>query len=110
VCPVAGELCLVQSCERTPEADDVTGRGLVEAGREVERRALARSGRPEERDELAWLDAEVEPAQRDRLGGPGAEDLEDVVELERSERNPRVALRLAVEARYFHVKLSIINR
>ena len=59
---------------------------------------------------LARLDAQVEPAQRDGLGGPRPEDPEDVVELERSERELVAPLGLAVEARQLHRKLSIISR
>ena len=76
----------------------------------MQRRALAGAGRSEERDDLAWLDAQVEPAQRHRLGRPRAVDPENVVELERSERDLFALLGLAVEASYLHRKLSIIIR
>ena len=76
----------------------------------MQRRALARPGRPEQRDELTRLDPQLEAAQRHRLRRAGAEDLEDVVELERAERDLLTAFRLAVEAPYLHRKLSIINR
>ena len=65
---------------------------------------------PKTRDQLARLDPQVETAQGDRLGRAGAEDLEDVVELERAEASSLAALRLAVEAPHLHRKLSIISR
>src|SRR5207237_9557904 len=80
------------------------------AGGQVQCRALARARRPEQRDELARLDARVEAAQRDRLRRARSEDLEDVVVFERSEHDRIVPLRLAIEAPQRHVKLSIINR
>jgi hypothetical protein len=64
----------------------------------MEGRALARARRPVERDEFARLDPQVEPAQRDRLCQPGAEDPENVVELERAEGEFLASFRLAVEA------------
>jgi len=77
---------------------------------QVERRALPRPGRPEESCDLVLLDAQVEPAQRDRLSRTGAEDLEDVVQLERAEGDLVALGRLAVEASQRHRKLSIISR
>src|SRR3954447_5800415 len=44
--------------------DDVTGRRLVEPAEELEQRALARSGRTHERDELTLANRERDPAQR----------------------------------------------
>ena len=107
---VRGEICLVETRERAAEADDVARGRLVEACGEVHRRALARARRPEERDELARLDAQVEAAECDGLCRPGAEDLEDIAELERAELDLFMALGLAVEASQLHRKLSIINR
>ena len=88
----------------------LAGGGAVEPGRKVEHRALARAGRPEDRHQLSWLDPEVEAAQRDGLGRPGAVDPEDVAQLECSPRDLFPELGLAVEAAYLHRKLSIINR
>ena len=56
------------------------------------------------------LDAKVEAAECNGLGGAGAEDLEDVVELDRTELDLVAVLGLAVEAPYLHRKLSIISR
>ena len=107
--PVGGELLLTEPRQRAAERADLTRRGLVEAGRQVERRALARARWPEDRHQLARLDAKLEPAQRHCLGGAGAVDLEHVVELERPEGDLR-AFRLAPEASHLHLKLSIISR
>ena len=108
---VLDEPGLVEARERSPEHPHLAGRRLVQPGRELQRGALPGARRPEERDELAGLDAEVEPAQRDGLHRPRAVDLEDVVELERPEADLLALLvRLAVEARYLHRKLSIISR
>ena len=76
----------------------------------MQRGALARAGRSVERDELARLDTQVEPAQRDRLRGTGAEDPEHVVELKRPKRELLSPFGLAVKAPQLHRKLSIINR
>ena len=86
-CAVGGELALRRAAR-------ASGR------RRARRPPTARRGRPpdaapcscptrraEQRDELARLDPQVEPAQRDGLGRARAEDLEDVVELERAERD-----------------------
>ena len=101
---------LAQRRQRAAERPHLAGRGTVEPGREVEHRALAGAGRAEDRDELPRLDAQVEAAQRDGLGRPGAVDPEDVAQLERTPRDLVLDLGLAVEAAYLHRKLSIINR
>src|SRR5581483_4061161 len=108
--PVVGELPLAQARQGTAEDPDITGRRLIEGGREVKGGALPGARGAEQRHELARLDAEVEPAQGDGFGAAGAEDLEDVVELERAEGDLVAPLRLVVKARYLHRKLSIINR
>src|SRR5262249_42205412 len=108
---VARQLRLVEPRQRSPEDAHVTRRGLVQPGCKVQRGPLPSPGRPEQRHELARLNAEVEPAQRDRLGGAGAEDLEDVVELEGAERELlALLLGFAPEAPYLHRKLWIISR
>src|SRR5205823_5901556 len=83
--PVGRQLCLAEPGKRAAERDNIARRRLVQPRREVERRALPRARRPVQRDELTRLDPQVEAAQRDRLRGAGAEDPEDVVELERPE-------------------------
>jgi hypothetical protein len=76
----------------------------------MQRRALARPGRPQERNELAFLDPQAQPPERDGLGRARAVDLEDVVQLERPEGQLVSLLRLTVEAPQLHRKLSIISR
>src|SRR2546423_15468399 len=76
----------------------------------MEHRALARSGRAEDGHELPRFDPQLQAAQRNRLNGARAVDLEYIVELERAERQLLVPLGLAPEACYRHRKLSIINR
>ena len=65
---VACELGLVEPVERRAERADFAGGRLVEPGREVKERALARARGTEYGDELAFLDPEVETPERDRLG------------------------------------------
>ena len=105
-----GELLLAQARQGVAKDPDIPGRRLIEGGSEVECGALPRARGAEQCDELAGLDAEIEPAQGDGFSAAGAEDLEDVVELERAECNLVAPLRLVVKARYLHRKLSIINR
>src|SRR5262249_22546206 len=100
------ELMLVETRERAPERPHLSGRRLVEAGGELEGRALSGTGRPEECNELALVDPQVEAAERDSLGGPGPVDPEHVVEFESAQaRFGALGLGIAVEARYFHRKL-----
>src|SRR2546423_15006869 len=75
----------------------------------MEGRALSRPGGAEQRNELARLDPQLEAAERHRLRGARAKDLEDVVELERAEGDLLALARLSVEAPYLHRKLSIIS-
>src|SRR5581483_2907990 len=107
---IAGQLHLVEARQGTAEDAHLAGGRLVQARREMERRALPRPGRPVQRDQLARLDPKLQPAQGNRLRRTGTEDLEDVVELERAERDLGAALGLAVEAPQRHRKLSIISR
>src|SRR5207248_5850307 len=102
---VPGELRLAEPRERAAERADVARRRLVEPSCQVQRRALARAGRAVQRDELARLDAQVEPAQRDRLHGTGAKDPEHVVELERPKRKLLSPFGLSVKAPQLHRKL-----
>ena len=71
---------------------------------------LPRTGRPEDGDQLAAFDAQVEPAQCNDIRLARAEDLEDVVQLERPPLDLLLTLGLAVEARYLHRKLWTISR
>ncbi len=108
---IRGELGFVEQPERAPARPHLAGGRHVEARGELQHGALPRAGRAEDGDELTGLDPQVQPAQRDRLGRAGAVDLEDVVKLERAPADlGALFLRLAVEALYFHLKLSIINR
>ena len=76
----------------------------------MEHRALARPGRAEHGHELSRFDPQLQAAQRNRLSGTRAVDLEHIVELERAEGELVVPLGLAPEACYRHRKLWIINR
>jgi hypothetical protein len=76
----------------------------------VKHRALARAGWAEKSDDLALLDPQIEPPQRNGLRRARPVDLEDVVEFERAERDLLAPVGLAVEARYLQRKLSIISR
>src|SRR5207244_2967353 len=79
---VLGQLVLIEPGERRAVRPDLARRRLVERRGKREERALAASGRTEDRHELADVDLEAHPAQGDRLHGPRVEDLEDVVKLE----------------------------
>jgi hypothetical protein len=59
---VGGKAGLAEACQRAAERDHVPGGGVVQPRCQVQRCALARAGRAEERDELPFLDPEVEPA------------------------------------------------
>ena len=76
----------------------------------MQHRALARAGWAEDGHELPRFDPQLEAAQRDRLDGTRAVDLQYVVELHGAERQLLAPFWLAPEARYRHLKLSIINR
>jgi hypothetical protein len=52
--------------DRTVAERDRTGVGGLEAGKAAERRRLAAAARPEEDEELAGLDLEIEVVDRDR--------------------------------------------
>ena len=108
--PERRQLALAHARQRSSERDHIAGGRHVEPRREMERCRLSRPGRAVQCDELAPLDAYVEPAERDRLRRSRPEDPEDIVELERSERQLVTLLGLAVEAPQRHRKLSIINR
>ena len=108
--PEGCQLGLVEVRQRTAEDANVSCGRLVEPGGQMQHRALPRAGRPEHGDELAGFDPQLQTAQRNRLHGTGAENLEHVVELERAERQLLAPLGLAPEACYRHRKLSIINR
>ena len=96
---VVRQLRLAEAGERAAEPTNLAGRGLVQPGGEVQRRALPRSRGAEQRDQLAGVDPKVEAAQRDGLRRPRPIDLEHVVELERAEARLRaLGVRLAVEA------------
>ena len=54
-------------CEMsTPLSDDRPGVGALEPGGDAQRRGLPAPARAEQADQLARLDGEVEPSQRDR--------------------------------------------
>src|SRR5262249_49396690 len=105
---IGGQLRLAEPCERAPTRDDVAGRRLLQPGGQVQRRALARPRGAQERDQLAFLDPQAQPPERDGLGRPRPVDLEDVVQLERPEGQLLSLLRLPLEPPHFPRKLSII--
>jgi len=76
----------------------------------VQEGRLPRAGRAQHGDELPGVDSQVEAAQRDDIRLARAEDLEDVMELERPPLDLLLTLGLAVEAPYLHRKLSTISR
>ena len=109
--PVCGQLRLAEPAERASERANLTRRRLVEPGRQGEHGALPAPRRAEHRDELAWLDPQVQPAKGHRLDRARPVDLEHVVKLERRPLDLlRRRLRLDVEAVYSHLKLSLIMR
>ena len=48
----------------------------LEAGKHAKQRGLAAAGRPEQREELAFVDVEREPVDRDHVAEPLADRLE----------------------------------
>ena len=61
---IVGEVAVGQLAERQPGGVHVTRRGAVEAPHQREHRALAATGRPDDRDVLARADVERDVAQR----------------------------------------------
>ena len=76
----AASSSIVEALQRALADAHLAGRWLVERGREREHGALAAARGSEHGDELATLDAQLEPAQRHGLDRSRAEDLEHVVE------------------------------
>lgn len=109
--PVASKPAVIEPPQGETEGANLAGRGLIHARGQLKKRALARSGRPEQGHDLPALDPNVETAQRDRLDRSGPEELEDIVELERGPLELlRCADRFPVKAFYRQRKLRLIIR
>ena len=79
-----------RSSIRSPVEPDRARVGRVEQAEDVQQRALARPARPDDRDELAVLDLEVDPAEHRDLVLPLAVALRQPDRREVARHRPRL--------------------